>query len=144
MPVFLGRHVHNLDDKGRLAVPSRFRESLRGGLVLTRGIDRCIAAYPREAWDVLASKVDRLPMTDPHARQFRRMVFAEAVDLKLDSQGRVLVPANLREFAGIDRETIIIGVHASIEIWSPDRWSAVDAALASDGDEIAARLAEML
>lgn len=142
--MFLGRHEHNLDDKGRLAIPSRFRESLRDGVVLTRGIDRCIAAYPRDAWDALATQVNRLPMTDPHARQFRRMVFAEAVDLKLDGQGRVLVPGGLRGYAGIDRETMIIGVHASIEIWSPDRWSVIDAALASDGDEIAARLAEML
>ncbi|CAA9551301.1 MAG: Cell division protein MraZ [uncultured Thermomicrobiales bacterium] len=142
--MFLGRHEHNLDDKGRLAIPSRFRESLRDGVVLTRGIDRCIAAYPRPAWDILATRVNGLSMTDPHARQFRRMVFAEAVDLKLDSQGRVLVPASLREYGEIEREAIIIGVHASIEIWSPDRWSAVDAALASDGDEIAARLAEML
>lgn len=142
--MFLGRHEHNLDDKGRLAIPSRFRDSLRDGLVLTRGIDRCIAAYPREAWDVLATRVNGLSMTDPHARQFRRMVFAEAVDLKLDSQGRVLVPAGLRDYAEIEREAMIIGVHASIEIWSPGRWNEVDAALASGGDEIAARLAEML
>ncbi len=142
--MFLGRHEHNLDDKGRLAIPSRYRDSLRDGLVLTKGIDRCIAAYPREAWDVLATRVNGLSMTDPHARQFRRMVFAEAVDLKLDSQGRVLVPAGLRDYADIERETMIIGVHASIEIWSPDRWREVDAALASDGDEIAARLAQML
>lgn len=142
--MFLGRHEHNLDEKGRLAIPSRFRESLRDGVVLTRGIDRCIAAYPREAWDSLARQVNGLPMTDPHARQFRRMVFAEAVDLKLDGQGRVLVPSSLRDYAEIGREAVIIGVHASIEIWSPDRWSVVDAALASDGDEIGARLAEML
>lgn len=144
MQVFLGRHAHNLDDKGRLAIPSRFRESLRDGVVLTRGIDRCIAAYPLAAWDVLAAQVNGLPMTDPDARQFRRMVFAEAVDLKLDGQGRVLVPASLRHHAGIDREAIVVGVHASIEIWSPARWGAVDAALATDGDEIAARLAQML
>lgn len=142
--MFLGRHAHSLDDKGRVAIPSRFRESLRDGVVLTRGIDRCIAAYPIAAWNLLAAQVSGLSMTDPDARQFRRMVFAEAVDLKLDSQGRVLVPANLRNHAEIDREAIIVGVHASIEIWSPARWTAVDAALAADGDEIAARLAQML
>lgn len=142
--MFLGRHAHNLDDKGRLAIPSRFRATLRDGVVLTRGIDRCIAAYPREGWDVLATRINGLSMTDQHARQFRRMVFAEAVDVKLDSQGRVLVPAGLREYAEIDRETVIIGVHASIEIWSPERWRVADAALAEEGDEIASRLAEML
>lgn len=142
--MFLGRHTHNLDDKGRLAIPSRFRASLQDGVVLTRGIDQCIAAYPREAWDVLASRIDGLSMTDPRARQFRRMVFAEAVDLKLDGQGRVLVPSGLRDYAGIDRETVVIGVHASIEVWSPERWRVADAALAAEGDEIAFRLAEML
>jgi MraZ protein len=142
--VFLGRHAHNLDDKGRLAIPSRFRDGLRDGLVLTRGIDRCIAAYPLDAWERLAAHVNALSMTDPDARQFRRMVFAEAVDVKLDGQGRVLVPASLRVHAGIEREAVVVGVHASIEIWSPLRWSAVDAELASGSDEIAARLADML
>lgn len=142
--MFLGRHAHNLDDKGRLAIPSRFRDELRDGIVLTRGIDRCIAAYPLPAWDRLAEQVNALSMADPHARQFRRMVFAEAVDVKLDGQGRVLVPASLRAHAGIDREAVIVGVHASIEIWSPGRWTAVDEELAAGSDEIAARLADML
>jgi len=142
--MFLGRHAHNLDEKGRLAIPSRFRELLSDGLVLTRGIDQCIAAYPRSAWDRLAEQVNALSMADRDARQFRRMVFAEAADVVLDRQGRIMVPPELRRYAGIERETVIVGVHTSIEIWSPARWDEVSGQVEDSGEEIAARLAGML
>lgn len=142
--MFLGRHAHNLDSKGRLAIPARFREFLADGLVLTRGIDNCLAAYPRPAWDQLAERVSALSMADRDARLFRRMVFAEAVDVSLDSQGRIVVPAELRRYAGIDREAIVVGVHSSIEIWSPAAWGEVSGQVDDGGEEIAARLAGML
>ncbi len=121
-PVFLGSHTHNLDTKGRLAIPARFRDELDDGLVLTRGFDKCIALYPLAAWETLANRINELSIADANVRQFRRMVFSEAVDVQLDSQGRILVPAPLREFAGVEREVVVIGVHSSIEIWSPARW----------------------
>jgi MraZ protein len=142
--VFLGRHAHNLDAKGRLAIPARFREELAEGLVLTRGIDRCLALYPLAAWRPLAEKLAALPMTDADVRNFRRLVFAEAVDLTLDAQGRVLVPPDLRRYAEIEREALVVGVDTSIEIWSPQRWAAVEASLDTDGVEIAQRLAALV
>jgi len=142
--MFLGRHSHNLDEKGRLAIPARFRELLADGLVLTRGIDQCLAAYPRPAWERLAERINALSMADRDARQFRRMVFAEAADVALDGQGRIVVPAELRRYAGIEREAIIVGVHTSIEIWSPVRWEEVSGQVEDSGEEIAARLAGML
>jgi MraZ protein len=142
--VFLGRHAHNLDAKGRLAIPARFREELAEGLVLTRGIDRCLALYPLAAWRPLAEKLAALPMTDADVRNFRRLVFAEAVDLTLDAQGRVLVPPDLRRYAEIEREALVVGVDTSIEIWSPQRWAAVEASLDTDGAEIAQRLAALV
>ena len=142
--MFLGRHAHNLDEKGRLAIPARFRELLAEGLVLTRGIDLCIAAYPRPAWEKLAEKVNALSLADRDARQFRRMVFAAAADVSLDGQGRIVVPADLRGYAGIEREAIVVGVHTSIEIWSPARWEEVSGQVEDGGEEIAARLADML
>ncbi len=142
--MFLGRHDHNLDGKGRLAVPSRFREELADGIVLTRGIDRCITLYPLTAWDVLASRVRALPIADSDARQFRRFVFAEAVALWLDGQGRILIPPPLRSYAAIDRETIVVGVHDAIEIWCPSLWGEVNDALDASGDRIARRLAELM
>lgn len=143
-PVFLGSHTHNLDTKGRLAIPARFRDELDDGLVLTRGFDKCIALYPLSAWETLANRINELSIADANVRQFRRMVFSEAVDVQLDSQGRILVPAPLREFAGIEREVVVIGVHSSIEIWSPARWSTTSDALDDSSDEIATRLAGML
>jgi MraZ protein len=142
--MFLGRFAHSLDAKGRLAIPARFRDDLAGGIVLTRGIDRCLALYPMATWLPLAEKVSALPITDPDARSFRRMVFAEASHLELDGQGRILLPPDLRRYAELDREAYVIGVNTSIEIWSPERWEAQMALIDQDGAAIAQRLASLL
>ena len=142
--MFLGRYAHNLDAKGRLAIPARYRDALAEGVVLTRGIDRCLALYPLAAWRPLAEKVAALPLTDADARNFRRLVFAEAADLELDGQGRILIPPDLRRYAEIEREAFVVGVDTSIEIWSPARWEAVSASLDVDGAEIAQRLASLI
>ena len=142
--MFLGRFAHALDAKGRLAVPARFREALAEGVVLTRGIDRCLSLYPMAAWRPLAEKVSALPITDPDARNFRRMVFAEATDLDLDGQGRILVPPELRRYAGLEREALVVGVHTHLEVWSPEAWAAVAARLDADGTEIAEKLADLI
>ena len=142
--MFLGRYAHNLDAKGRLAIPARYRDALAEGVVLTRGIDRCLALYPLAAWRPLAEKVAALPLTDADARNFRRLVFAEAADLELDGQGRILIPPDLRRYAEIEREAFVVGVDTSIEIWSPARWETVSASLDADGAEIAQRLASLI
>lgn len=142
--MFLGRHTHALDTKGRLAVPARWRDELAGRVVLTRGIDRCLSLYPMSAWQPLAERVSALPVTDPDARLFRRLVFAEATDLELDGQGRILLPPELRLYAGIEREAVLIGVYAHLEVWSPERWAAVGAQIDSDGSAVAQRLASLI
>lgn len=142
--MFLGRFAHNLDAKGRLAIPARFRAVLEDGVVLTRGIDRCVTAYPMPVWNELAEKISALSMIDPNARQFRRMMFAGAANLELDGQGRIVLPAALREFAEIDREVVVVGVNSSFEIWSPDRWREMEAVVDDDGEVIASHLAGLL
>ncbi|HEU5434131.1 MAG TPA: division/cell wall cluster transcriptional repressor MraZ [Thermomicrobiales bacterium] len=142
--MFLGRHAHTLDAKGRLAIPARFRDALAEGLVLTRGIDRCLALYPMATWRVLAEKVGALPLTDPDARNFRRMVFAEAVDLALDGQGRILVPTDLRRYAELERDALVVGVDTAIEVWSPEGWAQVETVMDAEGANIAARLASLI
>jgi MraZ protein len=142
--MFLGRHAHAVDSKGRLAVPARFRDDLGDGLVLTRGIDRCLSLYPMAAWVPLAGRVSALSVSDPDARNFRRMVFAEAVDLTLDGQGRILIPPELRAYAEIEREAVIVGVHDAIEIWSPARWETMNTLMEQDGAAIAQRLAALI
>ncbi|MGI8476438.1 MAG: division/cell wall cluster transcriptional repressor MraZ [Thermomicrobiales bacterium] len=142
--MFLGRYNHSLDVKGRLAIPSRFREGLAGSAVLTRGIDRCLSLYPISAWAPLAEKVSALPLSDPDARNFRRMVFAEAADLELDGQGRLLLPPDLRQYAEIEREAVVVGVNTHIEIWNPERWQTLSDVIAQGGVEIAQRLESLI
>lgn len=142
--MFLGRHQHNLDDKGRLALPAKYRDQLQDGVVLTRGFDACLLVYPMAAWAPLAERVSQLSIGDPDARTLRRMLFANATDAQLDRQGRILVPGELRGHAGIDREAIVVGMHTFIEIWSPEGWTAQSDMVEREGPSIAERLATLV
>lgn len=142
--MFLGRHGHNLDEKGRIALPARFREELRDGVVITRGFDTCLLVYPMAAWAPLAERVSALSIGDPDVRLLRRMLFANAADLQLDRQGRILVPAELRAHAGLEREAVVVGMHSFIEIWSPDQWAVQDELVERDGASIAEKLAALV
>jgi MraZ protein len=142
--VFLGRYEHTIDSKGRLAIPARYRAALERGLVITRGIDRCLTIYPLAAWEALAEKVNSLPLADANARALRRLFFAEAVDATLDGQGRVVVPAALRAYAGIAEQATIVGMNTAIEVWSPARWAEQAALLEGDGAGLAERLTGLI
>lgn len=142
--MFLGRHAHTLDAKGRMAVPARFRDELAAGLIVTRGVDQCLAIYAVPEWDALAAKINALPIGDADARTFRRMMFAEAIDLVPDGQGRILIPPELRAFAGLEREAVVIGVHSFIEVWSPERWNAARETFDANGSAIVQRLAGLV
>jgi MraZ protein len=106
-----------------LTIPAEFRADLASGLVVTRGIDRCLAIYPLEEWERLAGRVSALPMTDRRARAFRRLVFASASDAVPDKQGRMLIPPRLREYASLDGEAVVTGLDTYIEVWNPDAWA---------------------
>ena len=122
--MFVGRFEYTIDDKGRLTIPAKFRPELAGGLVVTRGIDRCLSIYPLSAWEPLARKVSALPMTDRSARAFRRLVFADACDTVPDQQGRVLIPPYLREYADLDGNVVITGLSDHLEVWSRMNWDS--------------------
>jgi MraZ protein len=142
--MFLGRYQHSLDAKGRVAIPARYREEFADGVVVTRGIDRCLSVYPMATWLPLAAKVDALPITDPDARTFRRLVFAEAASLDLDGQGRILLPPELRRYANLAHDVFVIGVNTSLEIWNPEQWDSETAVIDHDGAAIAQRLASLI
>ena len=127
--MFTGEYRHAVDDKGRLAVPSRFRAQLAGSVVVARWLDTCLAIFPMAAWDELAAKVGGLPMTDPNARLLQRQLFAGAFETELDRQGRVLVPGNLRGFAGLEHEALVLGSRDHAEVWAPGRWETYSQAL---------------
>jgi len=123
--VFTGEYRHSVDEKGRIAVPSRFRSQLEGGAFVSRWIDSCLAIFPRDDWEALADKVGGLPVADAGSRAFQRFLFSGAVEVELDRQGRIVVPAFLREWAGLEGDAVIVGSRDHAEIWAPARWSAV-------------------
>ena len=122
--MFMGEYHHGLDAKGRLIIPAKFREELGEGAVITRGLDNCLFLFPQEEWSVLESKLKALPLTKSDARQFVRFLFSGATECELDKQGRINLPPNLREFASIEKDAVVIGVSSRVEIWSKERWES--------------------
>jgi MraZ protein len=120
--VFTGEYRHSVDDKGRVAVPAKFRAQIEDGAVVSRWLDACLAIHTRAGWEALAAKVAGLPITDAGSRLFQRYVFAGAFEADLDRQGRVVVPAYLREWAALEGEAVIVGSRDHAEIWAPARW----------------------
>src|SRR5262245_23246523 len=141
--MFLGEYAHTIDDKGRLTIPAKFRDELQGGIVITRGLDRCLWAYPRSEWEVVAEKIAKMPTTNSAARDFARFMFSSAFDSIPDRQGRVIIPQNLRQYAEIESETIIIGVMNRLEIWHPAKWAEVFARVEENPETIVAGFANL-
>jgi MraZ protein len=121
--VFTGEYRHSVDEKGRIAIPARFRSQLADGAVVSRWIDGCLAIHTKRGWEALEAKVSALPITDANSRLFERYVFAGALEAELDRQGRVLLPAYLREEAALEAEALVVGTRDHAEIWSPARWA---------------------
>jgi len=121
--MFMGEYSHTIDTKGRLIVPSKFRELLGDEFVLTKGLDGCLSIYPMDEWKAFEEKLKALPLTNKNARTFSRFFVAGATACELDKQGRILVPATLREFAGLEKDVILTGNITRIEIWSKAKWS---------------------
>jgi MraZ protein len=140
--MFLGRYHHNLDEKGRLTIPAKFRDALAEGAFLTQGFDRNLRLLTEADFEAMAAQINHLSMTDPAIRQLRRLIFATASEVQLDRIGRTLVPQFLREFAGLDNEAIIVGVGEAIEIWSPEVWAEQESLLL-DAEANAQKFAEL-
>ncbi|MGC4375537.1 division/cell wall cluster transcriptional repressor MraZ [Fictibacillus sp. Mic-4] len=120
--MFMGEYQHNIDDKGRMIIPAKFREELGNTFILTRGMDQCIFGYPLEEWKVLEEKLKKLPFTKKDARAFTRFFFSGATECQLDKQGRVNIAPPLREYAKLEKDCVVLGVSNRIEIWSKSIW----------------------
>ncbi len=118
----MGEYKHNLDTKGRIIVPSKFRELLDEQFVITRGLDRCLFAYTQDEWGRIEEKLKTLPLTKKDARKFTRLFFSGATNVEIDKQGRINIPQNLREYAGLSKDCTVIGVSSRIEIWDSAAW----------------------
>ena len=136
--MFMGQYNHTVDTKGRLIIPSKFREQLGEEFVVTKGMDGCLFVYANEDWAAFEQKLTSLPLINKEARKFARFFLAGACGVEVDKQGRILIASNLREFAGLDKEVVLVGVGSRIEIWSLEKWESMD--FDDDMDDISAAM----
>ncbi len=122
--MFMSQYNHTVDTKGRLIIPSKFREMLGEEFVVTKGMDGCLFVYANDDWKVFEQKLTSLPITNKDARKFARFFLAGAAPVEVDKQGRILLPAHLREFAQLDKDVVLVGVGSRIEIWNKDKWES--------------------
>lgn len=139
--MFMGEYNHTIDTKGRVIVPSKFRETLGEEFVVTKGLDGCLFVYDNNEWSAFEEKLKSLPITNKDARAFVRFFLSGAASVEVDKQGRILLPGSLRDFAELQKDVVLIGVGSRIEIWSRERWEG--AATFEDMDEIAEHMADL-
>ena len=141
--MFMGEYSHTIDTKGRLIIPSRFREELGETFVVTKGLDGCLFVFSDEEWKAFEIKLKSLPLTNKKARQLARFFVAGATPCELDKQGRILLPATLREFAGLEKDVVLTGMLNRIEIWSKDKWNENNSLDDVAMDEIAEQMTDL-
>jgi MraZ protein len=122
--MFIGEYRHSIDAKGRVAIPARFRLQLEEGAVVVRWVEGCAAIFPRSAFEALASKITSLPLANENARAVSRFLFSSAFEVERDSQGRIVLPGAIRNWAGLGTDAVIVGAGERVEIWAPDRWAS--------------------
>ncbi len=141
--MFIGEYQHILDPKGRVIMPSKFRDDLGEKFVVTKGLDNCLFVYPQMEWQELERKLRTLPLASRDARAFTRFFFSGATECELDKQGRILIPANLREYAKLEKDLVIIGVSSRVEIWSRSLWDEYNDDANLDHQSIVEKMAEL-
>ncbi len=141
--VFMGEYQHSLDSKGRVIVPAKFRDPLGGECVVTRGLDQCLFLYPQNEWANVEQKLRQLPLTQRDARAFVRFFFSGATNLEFDKQGRIMLPQALREYAGLSKDVVIIGVSTRVELWSKEIWEKYVSEAESSFETIAEKIVDL-
>ncbi|EKD49486.1 MAG: hypothetical protein ACD_63C00125G0004 [uncultured bacterium] len=141
--MFIGEYSHSIDHKGRLAIPAKFKKELLRGAVVTRGLDNCLFVYTKNEWGKLAEKLSTLPISQKNSRAFARLMLAGAMDVSLDSQGRIILPEYLREFAGIGKQVVIAGLYSRLEIWDMRKWQSYKKSTERESGSIAEKMGEL-
>ena len=141
--MLLGEYKHNLDTKGRMAIPAKFRDKLSAGAIITRGIDNCLFVFANAEWEKLAEKLIALPLAQANSRAFVRLMLAGATDVTVDSQGRILIPDYLRKYAGLKKATVVAGLYNRIEVWDEAAWTTYKTKAETSSEEIAEKLGEL-
>ncbi len=141
--MLIGEYIHTLDPKKRLALPSKFRKELGKKVVITRGLDNCLFVYPIKAWQKMSAKIAELPMGQADTRGFGRFMLAGAVESDIDTIGRILVPDFLKDFAKLETQVSVIGVHDRVELWSKGLWDEYRNRIEKQADALAEKLGEV-
>ena len=141
--MFIGEYNHNLDEKGRLAVPVKFRDDLKKGAVVTKGLDGCLFLYTVDEWKVLADKLSSLPISQSNTRAFARLMLAGAMDVQVDKQGRIILPDYLRKYASLKKKVIIGGLYNRLEIWDEGAWDKYKEKTEKESEDISEKLGEL-
>ena len=141
--MLLGEFCHSLDAKGRVSIPSKFRDNLGGTFILTKGLDSCLFAYSKEEWSKFDEKLKTLPLTNVNARNFVRFFFAGATECEIDKQGRINIPQNLREYASLKKDVCIIGVSTRMEIWDKKLWEEYTNPMNTNKNEMASQMSNL-
>ena len=141
--LLIGEYEHSIDTKGRLIMPSKLKEDIGEKFVVTKGLDGCLFVYSQTEWKTFEDKLRAFPLTNKDARALVRFFLAGAMECEIDKQGRFLIPGNLREFAGLEKEVVVIGVLDKIEIWSKDKWLKYSEEENSSVDEIAEKMSNL-
>jgi MraZ protein len=138
--MFIGEYQHSLDEKGRLAMPVKFRARMAGGAVVTKGLDNCLSVYTTEEWEKLAEKLAALPLTQSASRAFARLMLAGATSVNIDKQGRIVIPGYLREYGELSGTVVVAGLYSRVEIWNQDNWKTYKGKTEGDASVIAEEL----
>jgi MraZ protein len=141
--MLLGEFNHNLDNKGRLLIPAKFRNKFSDGIIITRGIDNCLFGFPRDEWEKVVAKLTNLPISQANARAFSRLMLSGAFETEIDNQGRILIPEILRKYANLNKKVVIVGVYSRIEIWDKEKWENYKKQSEENSEEIAERLSDL-
>ncbi len=141
--MFIGEYTLTIDEKGRLSIPTKFRKSLNGKCIVTRGLDSSLFLYSNEEWQKLAEKLSALPISKANTRAFARLMLAGAMDCEIDKAGRIVLPDYLREFAKIQKKVVVAGLFSRLEIWSEDLWKKYKKSTERDSNKIAEQLEEL-
>jgi MraZ protein len=141
--MLIGEYYYTLDNKGRLAIPPKFREYLGKEAVVSRGLERCLWVYPKKEWEVWAGKLIKLPLAHSNTRAFIRLMMAGAHHVEIDKQGRILIPELLRKYALESRRVAVIGLYNRIEIWDEDKWRKYQLDTEQESSAISEKLGEL-
>lgn len=141
--MFIGEYQHTVDEKGRLAMPVKFRSVLSKGAVVTRGLDNCLFVYSKQEWKKLAEKLAALPFSQSNSRAFARLMLAGAMDIEFDKQGRAVLPEYLRTYAKIGKNAVVAGLYNRLEIWDKATWEQYKSKTEKDSNDIAEKLGEL-